>query len=140
MTIATNMAGRGTDILLSDDCRAAGGLHVILTEVNVSGRFDRQLLGRAARQGDPGSFEYLVSLEDELMVKHAPDLVRSLTRRAAASSSGELSGGWFRHFRRCQKRFERRDAANRSEAWKRELESQRKRRRVGLDLCLECID
>src|SRR5262249_24083068 len=56
-TVATNMAGRGTDILLHADVRAAGGLHVILTEFHESGRVDRQLFGRAGRQGDPGSYE-----------------------------------------------------------------------------------
>ncbi len=66
VTVATNMAGRGTDILLHPEVRTAGGLHVILTEFHESRRIDRQLYGRAGRQGDPGSFESLVSLEDEL--------------------------------------------------------------------------
>ena len=56
VTVATNMAGRGTDILLDPEVRAAGGLHVILTEFHESSRIDRQLFGRAGRQGDPGSY------------------------------------------------------------------------------------
>ena len=66
VTLATNMGGRGTDIRLSDASRQAGGLHVILTELHDSRRIDRQLVGRCARQGDPGSWEVHISLEDEL--------------------------------------------------------------------------
>ena len=66
VTIATNMAGRGTDIKPADEVIAKGGLHVILTEYHESARIDRQLIGRAARQGQPGSYEAMVSLEDEL--------------------------------------------------------------------------
>lgn len=66
VTIATNMAGRGTDIELTDEVRSAGGLHVIATEIHSSRRIDRQLEGRCARQGDPGSYQIIVSYEDEL--------------------------------------------------------------------------
>ncbi len=65
ITVATNMAGRGTDIRLSKPVREAGGLHVILTEFHESARIDRQLFGRCARQGDAGSFEAVVSTDDE---------------------------------------------------------------------------
>ncbi len=67
VTIATNMAGRGTDIKLSDEVKAAGGLAIIATERHDSRRVDRQLRGRAGRQGDPGSSQFFVSLEDKLM-------------------------------------------------------------------------
>ncbi|MGL5681761.1 MAG: preprotein translocase subunit SecA [Marinifilaceae bacterium] len=67
VTIATNMAGRGTDIKLSDEVKAAGGLAIIGTERHDSRRVDRQLRGRAGRQGDPGSSQFFVSLEDNLM-------------------------------------------------------------------------
>jgi preprotein translocase subunit SecA len=67
ITIATNMAGRGTDIKLSEEVRRAGGLAIIGTERHESRRVDRQLRGRAGRQGDPGSSQFFVSLEDELM-------------------------------------------------------------------------
>jgi len=67
ITIATNMAGRGTDIKLTEDVRNAGGLAIIGTERHESRRVDRQLRGRAGRQGDPGSSQFFVSLEDELM-------------------------------------------------------------------------
>jgi preprotein translocase subunit SecA len=65
VTIATNMAGRGTDIKLADATRTAGGLHVIVTEMQDNARVQRQLVGRCARQGDPGSWERLLSADDE---------------------------------------------------------------------------
>jgi preprotein translocase subunit SecA len=74
VTVATNMAGRGTDIALEEGVAELGGLHVILTEYHDSPRIDRQLFGRAARQGDPGSGETIVALDDELFVVHAPRL------------------------------------------------------------------
>ena len=78
ITIATHMAGRGTDIRLADGVARAGGLHVILTELHESGRIDRQLQGRAARQGDPGSTCTFVSVEDELAERFIPRIVRRL--------------------------------------------------------------
>ena len=67
VTIATNMAGRGTDIKLTEEVKKAGGLAIIGTERHESRRVDRQLRGRAGRQGDPGSSQFFVSLEDDLM-------------------------------------------------------------------------
>jgi preprotein translocase subunit SecA len=78
ITVATNMAGRGTDILLGPGVAERGGLHVVLTEYNESRRIDRQLFGRSARQGDPGSGQALVALDDELFVTQAPRLTRWL--------------------------------------------------------------
>ena len=75
ITVATNMAGRGTDIKLGPDVARVGGLHVIGLGLNESRRLDRQLAGRAARQGDPGSFERLLSLEDTLLQNESPHFV-----------------------------------------------------------------
>ena len=75
VTIATNMAGRGTDIKLSPEVKAAGGLAIIGTERHESRRVDRQLRGRAGRQGDPGSSVFFVSLEDSLMRKFASERI-----------------------------------------------------------------
>src|SRR5574344_307523 len=75
VTIATNMAGRGTDIKLSDEVKAAGGLAIIGTERHESRRVDRQLRGRSGRQGDPGSSVFYVSLEDKLMRLFASDRI-----------------------------------------------------------------
>ncbi|HMV06516.1 MAG TPA: preprotein translocase subunit SecA [Accumulibacter sp.] len=83
ITVATNMAGRGTDILLAQAVRAAGGLHVILSEYHDSARIDRQLFGRAGRQGDPGSCEAIVALDDELFVAHAARLLAWLRTRVS---------------------------------------------------------
>ncbi len=85
ITIATNMAGRGTDIKLSKDVAAQGGLHVIATERHESRRVDRQLFGRAGRQGDPGSCISFVSLEDELYQRFSPAPVRWLVQRTSDS-------------------------------------------------------
>ena len=81
VTIATNMAGRGTDIKLSPEVREAGGLAIIGTERHESRRVDRQLRGRSGRQGDPGSSVFFVSLEDDLMRKFASEKVARLMDR-----------------------------------------------------------
>ena len=78
VTIATNMAGRGTDIKLSPEVKAAGGLAIIGTERHESRRVDRQLRGRAGRQGDPGSSVFYVSLEDKLMRLFASERIASI--------------------------------------------------------------
>ena len=70
ITVATNMAGRGTDIKLDGGAEEAGGLHVICCEKNDSSRVDRQLIGRCARQGDPGSYKVICSVEDDSVVKY----------------------------------------------------------------------
>jgi preprotein translocase subunit SecA len=80
ITIATNMAGRGTDIVLGPGVSQKGGLHVIATECHESRRIDRQLFGRAARQGDPGSARLFVSLEDELVKRYLHKAVRKIIR------------------------------------------------------------
>lgn len=81
VTIATNMAGRGTDIKLAPESKAAGGLAIIGTERHESRRVDRQLRGRAGRQGDPGSSQFFVSLEDNLMRLFGSDRVAKLMDR-----------------------------------------------------------
>ena len=78
VTIATNMAGRGTDIKLTDEVKAAGGLAIIGTERHESRRVDRQLRGRAGRQGDPGSSVFFVSLEDNLMRLFASERIANV--------------------------------------------------------------
>ena len=66
--MATNMAGRGTDILLGEGVAKLGGLHVICTELHDSARIDRQLVGRCGRQGDPGSYRQFLALDDDILV------------------------------------------------------------------------
>jgi preprotein translocase subunit SecA len=79
VTVATNIAGRGTDIHLGEGVAALGGLHVIATMRNRSKRIDRQLIGRAARHGDPGSAERLVALDDGLLRRSGPAVLRRAT-------------------------------------------------------------
>src|SRR5690554_5577477 len=81
VTIATNMAGRGTDIKLSEEVIKAGGLAIIGTERHESRRVDRQLRGRAGRQGDPGSSQFFVSLEDPLMRLFASERISNIMVR-----------------------------------------------------------
>lgn len=87
MTISTNMAGRGTDIKLGRGVADQGGLHVIATERHESGRIDRQLFGRCARQGDPGSAQAFVSVSDELIQRFATPPVRKVISTAISSNA-----------------------------------------------------
>ncbi len=89
VTVATNMAGRGTDIPLGPGVAEAGGLAVILTERHDAGRIDRQLAGRSARQGDPGSFESILALDDLLPVTFHP-VALQLVRRLPWLAEGPL--------------------------------------------------
>jgi preprotein translocase subunit SecA len=82
ITVATNMAGRGVDIKLANGVTRLGGLHVIATECHEAGRIDRQLFGRCARQGDPGSARSFVSMEDELLCRYVPSAVRNGIKKA----------------------------------------------------------
>src|SRR5204863_1043622 len=81
ITIATNLAGRGTDIKLGPGVKEAGGLAIIGTERHESRRVDRQLRGRAGRQGDPGTSQFYVSLEDDLMRLFGSDRIAKLMDR-----------------------------------------------------------
>ena len=114
VTVATNMAGRGTDIRLGAGVAERGGLHVILTEFHESRRVDRQLFGRCARQGDPGSCEVIVSLEDEVFAVHAPRL--SAWLKHFASQRGGVPGWGLRSLQRlAQAASEQRSARVRME-------------------------
>jgi preprotein translocase subunit SecA len=87
VTVATNMAGRGTDIVLHPAVKEAGGLHVILTEFHESTRVDRQLYGRAGRQGDPGSYEAIVALDDDLFQRFAHRKLLGVARHSAGRTA-----------------------------------------------------
>jgi preprotein translocase subunit SecA len=107
ITVATNMAGRGTDIKLGRGVAELGGLHVIAAERNESGRIDRQLFGRCARQGDPGTAQAIISLEDEFVCRYAGNIAGHLHRRHAGSTN-DLSSPLTRAvFRLAQRRAER---------------------------------
>ena len=91
VTIATNMAGRGTDIRLGEGIGEIGGLHVISSERHDSRRIDRQLRGRCARQGDPGSSRFYISLEDDLMRLFGSDRIANLMEKFGFEEGEELS-------------------------------------------------
>ena len=107
VTIATNMAGRGTDIKLSDEVKAAGGLAIIGTERHESRRVDRQLRGRSGRQGDPGSSVFFVSLEDKLMRLFAPERIAKTMDRLGFKEGDMLDAPILnRSIERAQKKVE----------------------------------
>jgi preprotein translocase subunit SecA len=118
VTVATNMAGRGTDIVPDRDALRAGGLAVILTEMHGAQRIDRQFMGRAGRQGDPGSSQMFLSLADELPTLHAPRRLGA-ARALAAGATGELTGAALRlamrAFRAAQRASQARDQRLRAE-------------------------
>ncbi|PEL79690.1 accessory Sec system translocase SecA2 [Bacillus wiedmannii] len=88
VTIATNMAGRGTDIILGEGVHELGGLHVIGTERHESRRVDNQLKGRAGRQGDPGSSQFFLSLEDEMLKRFAHEEMEKLNKSLKSDETG----------------------------------------------------
>ena len=90
VTIATNMAGRGTDIKLTDEVKELGGLCVIGTERHESRRIDNQLRGRSGRQGDPGFSQFCVSFEDDLMVRFGTDRAKALLARVGFSGDASI--------------------------------------------------
>ena len=107
VTIATNMAGRGTDIKLSPEVKERGGLAIIGTERHESRRVDRQLRGRAGRQGDPGSSQFFVSLEDKLMRLFGSDRIASMMDKMGNQEGEVLQAGMMtKAIERAQKKVE----------------------------------
>jgi preprotein translocase subunit SecA len=141
VTIATNMAGRGTDIQLDEQVRAAGGLHVVATEMHSSARIDRQLVGRAARQGDPGSYQFFLSLEDELLRCLKPDKLLRLRRSARPNADGEISAmQWLRLFRSTQRFLEKMHRKERKNLLRHERQRSDAHNHMGLDPFLELTE
>lgn len=108
VTVATNMAGRGTDIKLSEKARAAGGLYVIGTERHESRRIDNQLRGRSGRQGDVGESQFYISLEDDLLVRFGSEKLRNLYLKQGLDPMSEipLSNMMKRQVETAQRRIE----------------------------------
>jgi preprotein translocase subunit SecA len=107
VTIATNMAGRGTDIKPDPEVVDAGGLHVLGTERHDAKRIDRQLAGRAGRQGDPGSCQFFLALDDELLEGLGPARQNALLGRGKRGGNADWQA-YLKCFRRAQRRVERR--------------------------------
>ncbi|BHH85947.1 preprotein translocase subunit SecA [Desulforhopalus sp. 52FAK] len=120
VTVATNMAGRGTDIPLGDGAAHVGGLHVICTELNDAKRIDRQLYGRCGRQGEPGSYETFISFEDELFLSYLGVGKETLFKMVLCLSSHctTMFGPFLA--RQAQKRVERKNRVRRVELLQRE--------------------
>ncbi len=112
VTVATSMAGRGTDIKLSTEAKVAGGLHVIITELQDSARIDRQLAGRSARQGDPGSVSQILSLEDPLIKKMAGRGLTKFIERVVARKFPLPHSLGYRIQIFCQKKWQKATIAN----------------------------
>ena len=119
VTLATNLAGRGTDIQLGPGVPALGGLHVILAEPQECARADRQMIGRCARQGDPGSAQIFISADDNLIQDFGPWLAKPI--RAAANRSGEALMILTGRIARLQRRAERAQFASRSALLRQDL-------------------
>jgi preprotein translocase subunit SecA len=152
VTVATNMAGRGTDIKLGDGIAALGGLYVIGTERHTARRIDRQLIGRCARQGDPGLARFFISLEDEILEmitkgeKFEEKLEEAvLTRRlegirnwAARMTNGGLQKRWLRaFFTKAQVRLENKHYAQRRQLMEYEKIWDKMKKEMGLDPVLD---
>lgn len=140
VTIATNMAGRGTDVRVHESVREQGGLHIIATEMHSSARIDRQLIGRTARQGEPGTYRFYLSLDDELLQSYSAERRARWKKSARPNATGELSRGWIRVFRAAQRQLERRHRTQRRDLRRREREHADLCRRTGLDPFLDAGD
>ncbi len=133
VTVATNMAGRGTDIKLGEGVPAKGGLHVICSEIHDSARIDRQLLGRCGRQGDPGTTCQYMSLEDEVLrTGYGPKKAKRLSQRQGGDLA-KLS----RRFRRAQQIVERRHLRDRMLLLHHEKQRKKMHRELGQDPYLD---
>ncbi|WP_437223370.1 hypothetical protein SH661x_003190 [Planctomicrobium sp. SH661] len=134
ITVATNMAGRGTDIRLQGDSAARGGLHVIGSELHSARRIDRQLMGRCGRQGDPGSFRQFLSLEDaNLSEAWEPQQVDRIRQRCRSASSIE------KHLFAAQRRIEKFAAARRAQLCEQQAQRVKLLQSLGLDPVLNPI-
>ncbi|TWU41245.1 preprotein translocase subunit SecA [Novipirellula aureliae] len=139
VTVATNMAGRGTDIKLSDDVERMGGMHVICTEFHDAARIDRQLIGRCGRQGDRGSYRQYLSLDDDILKGGlGPDKAEKL------KSKGELLKGSSDKlaslFVRAQRKVERKHFRDRMVLMHHEKERKKMQREIGQDPYLDTPD
>lgn len=114
ITVATNMAGRGTDIKIPKAVCAIGGLHVIATECNPSARIDRQLFGRSARQGDPGSASHYASFEDDVLRRNLPAALLPLCSHAGPCSTWAVR--WAQH-RAGRKAYQSRFSVQKTDTW-----------------------
>src|SRR5947207_1269992 len=137
--VATNMAGRGTDIKLGPGVAETGGLHVICTELHDSARIDRQLMGRCGRQGDPGTVRQYMSLDDEVIRSgFGPETADKL--EALGKSSPNSAQGYLSLLKRAQRKVERRHLRDRFVLLYHEKERKKMQREMGQDPYLDTPD
>ena len=139
VTIATNMAGRGTDIKLAESVRQAGGLHVILTEIHESERIDWQLIGRGSRQGDPGSYQIFLSCEDEILKAGLGDDKAFRFRKRYQKASSSQLRSMYPLFRKAQRNTQRRHLVDRLMVQRSDLERQKSLFATGQDPYLNTV-
>jgi preprotein translocase subunit SecA len=139
VTIATNMAGRGTDIKLGPGVEDLGGLHVICTEMHDSARIDRQLIGRCGRQGDPGTYRQYLALDDEILREGlgADEAARLAKQGEAASATGNRFDHLAALFAKAQASVERQHYRQRRMLMHQEKERKEMHVRMGLDPYLD---
>lgn len=132
VTVATNMAGRGTDIKLGPGVKELGGLAVIGTEKMPSKRIDQQLQGRAGRQGDPGSSQFFVSLEDQVVIKHGAEWLRNYYEKHKDEDQPDPLKGrkFYRAITQAQDQSDDTDAASRKQALEMDESTQMQRKLV----------
>ncbi|MEM8910547.1 MAG: preprotein translocase subunit SecA [Planctomycetota bacterium] len=139
VTVATNMAGRGTDIKLDDDVEALGGMHVICTELHDAARIDRQLIGRCGRQGDQGSYRQYLSLDDDILKGGlgVPKSDKLKSRGEAMTASVNRMASLFT---RAQRKVERKHFRDRMVLMHHEKERKKMQREIGQDPYLDTPD
>ena len=135
VTVATNMAGRGTDIKLGEGVDEIGGLHVIGTEIHDSARVDRQLAGRCGRQGDPGSFRIYLSLDDEILkTGYGPAAARKMVEKKQKESGGNPTE---KLFMKAQRKVEKRHLRDRMVLLHHEKQRKKMQHELGQDPYLD---
>ncbi|MCA9133527.1 MAG: hypothetical protein KDA45_10250, partial [Planctomycetales bacterium] len=139
VTVATNMAGRGTDVKLEQGVKDIGGMHVICTELHDAARIDRQLIGRCGRQGDPGSYRQYLALDDDILrtgygIKRADQLEQK--GKSEAGPHHSLAG----MIRRAQRRVERKHFRDRMMLLHHEQERTKLQREIGQDPYLDTAE
>jgi preprotein translocase subunit SecA len=138
VTVATNMAGRGTDVRLGDGVAELGGLHVICTELHEAQRIDRQLIGRCGRQGDPGTYRQFLALDDEILeTAFGPKKAAKLKARGESYAGRGQISGFESLFYKAQRKVERRHFRDRKILLYHEKERQKMQRQMSQDPYLD---